>query len=174
MIIIITLLWCTGIVVTTVIRRPKKMGVFNKEFVHFMADSTLYGLYGFFSDSIDRLVDYVTTDYHTYFGRMSRKVSNNCAFPFVNEENGTNYRFFYHDPGWVNVRIVNNKELSQWLAQGNGEYARVDGTGHVCNCHTEWSYAPQDEHAPVTNVVVRKWGDDLWNEPTADYLGLGE
>lgn len=148
------------------------MSAFNKEHVHFMADSTLYGSYGYFADSIDRLVHYVTTDYHRYHGRLSSEVSNNCSFPFVNEEDGVNYRFFYHDPRWVN-RVVTNRELSQWLAQGNGECARIDGTGHVCNCHTEWSYSPRDEHDRLNaNVVVRKWGDASWNDPTALYLGL--
>lgn len=76
------------------------MSAFNKKYVYFMRDEELCGRYGYFADSIDTLVDRVTSDYHRYWGKMSSEISNNCAFPFVNEEDGNNYKFFYSDPKW--------------------------------------------------------------------------
>ncbi len=67
-------------------------------------------------------------------------------------------------------RRATNLELVKWLAQGNGlcrcgnsEYARpwcgsvsIDWLGDEC----------------LETYSVRKWDDEEWHEPTADYMGL--
>lgn len=76
------------------------MSIFNKEYVHCIADKDLYGKYGYFADSVDSLESYVINDYLRYWGKLSIKPSSNRSLPFVNEDDGCMYKFFYSDPGW--------------------------------------------------------------------------
>lgn len=74
-------------------------------------------------------------------------------------------------------RRATNRELSRWLAQGNGE---------VCNeaddsVMTTYSYEydvdnPQkyDNDEVWDALYVRKWSDTEWHEPTVEYLFGGE
>lgn len=112
------------------------MAEFNKVWVNCVEDDNLYGKYGYFSDSIDKLRSYVTNDLKSCWGKLSRYSSSNDAFPFVREENDTHYRFFYHDPGLMVLadRIVTNRELSRWLSHGNGECHRIDASGRRSAC----------------------------------------
>ncbi len=71
----------------------------------------------------------------------------------------------------LNRRIVTHRELSRWLAQGNGEgiYYKLPIDTHI---FTELRYNTTDENKPVQDIIVRKWGDDVWCVPSATYLGL--
>lgn len=71
-------------------------------------------------------------------------------------------------------RRATYRELSRWLAQGNGEYTRgIEVSGKGPYAKTSIYYDASLSNSPVDDVVrVRKWDDDNWNEPTADYLGL--
>lgn len=66
-------------------------------------------------------------------------------------------------------RRATELELAKWLAQGNGCFTNVDGD--YC-----WTYAEFDRTNPgkecIKNWRVRKWDDEEWHEPTADYMGL--
>lgn len=65
------------------------------------------------------------------------------------------------------VRIATNSELSQWLAKGNGE---VHHNGIV---YVYWNYDYKDANTIVkSSILVKKFKDTEWHEPTIDYLGL--
>mgnify|MGYP004643580639 CR=1 FL=1 len=66
-------------------------------------------------------------------------------------------------------RRATNLELMKWLAKGNGFCQNVNGDGvwasHEFDC--KFVDSPCGEH-----IQIRKWDDDEWHEPTADYMGL--
>ncbi len=68
------------------------------------------------------------------------------------------------------TRRVTNRELSKWLAKGHGEY-----TNTVC-CSTSYityEYFLDSAESEVSeNILVRKWDDVDWHEPTVDYMGI--
>lgn len=67
-------------------------------------------------------------------------------------------------------RRATNREISQWLAQGNGEVQGSDGYAD-----TAWNYPPEFSNTDVRDgAKIRKWDDTEWHEPTADYMGLEE
>lgn len=63
------------------------------------------------------------------------------------------------------ARRVTNRELSKWLAQGNGEKKVDDCIAYV---HTYLSEYSNEEANKL--IKVRKWSDDDWHEPTVDYM----
>ncbi len=73
------------------------------------------------------------------------------------------------DPEALKPRRATNLELSKWLAQGNGEVSMTDNLG----VWTEHLYSRDkwDDACPEY-MVIRKWDDAEWHEPTADYMGL--
>ncbi len=69
------------------------------------------------------------------------------------------YSYCAEIPEEPKPRRATNRELAKWLAQGNGERVFVDD--------------PRSDNLPVSECVrVRKWDDEDWHEPTADYMGL--
>lgn len=71
-------------------------------------------------------------------------------------------------------RRATHRELSRWLAQGNGEYTRgIEVSGKGPYTKTSIYYDASLSNSPVDDAAkVRKWDDADWHEPTADYLGL--
>ena len=70
-------------------------------------------------------------------------------------------------------RIVTYRELSRWLAQGNGEYCYYgDDSRCKSDCFNELRYRDEDADEIVRDIMVRKWDDTEWYNPTASYLGL--
>lgn len=66
-------------------------------------------------------------------------------------------------------KLVSNRELSCWLAKGNGEVMDQDGL------LTSWFYWKGKEDSPVKDsLAVRKWTDTEWHRPTREYLRLGD
>lgn len=65
---------------------------------------------------------------------------------------------------------VTNRELARWLAQGNGEYYEYDCDGWESHRCIEYQY--EQDNLPVSKVMVRKWEDEEWHNPTREYLGL--
>lgn len=66
-------------------------------------------------------------------------------------------------------RRATNRELARWLAQGNGEWNHKD----FCSANIGMQYDEDVRDIQVNdNVVVRKWSDTEWHEPTVEYLGL--
>ena len=67
-------------------------------------------------------------------------------------------------------KLVTNRELARWLAQGNGEYYEYDCDGWESHRCIEYQY--EQDNLPVSKVMVRKWEDEEWHNPTREYLGL--
>lgn len=65
-------------------------------------------------------------------------------------------------------RRATHRELAKWLAQGNGEWKANNENFSRRRAYFDYT----DDLAPVLNVLIRKWDDDDWREPTADYMGL--
>lgn len=67
-------------------------------------------------------------------------------------------------------RRATNRELAKWLAQGNGQKSGNKGIACI-----SYSYGHLADDCEIDkNVVVRKWDDTEWHEPTVDYMGLEE
>lgn len=160
------------------------MTKFNKEYVHFMRDGNLCGKYGYFADNIDSLRRFVIKDAGLpFFGKLSYDESTNDSFPFVKEVDNKHYRFFYFDPSFPQVpnhaRRATNREFALWLAHGNGEACYFNKVT-ASDCFTEFRYHPDyaDDLVSTSHtgsrLMVRRWSDTEWHEPTIDYLGLKE
>lgn len=90
-----------------------------------------------------------------------------CRFPVkcVDEE----WKHGAEIPKILESRRATNRELTKWLAQGNGmlnyNLSTTVQTSVVCD-----KTALNKECNP--NWRVRKWDDEEWHEPTVDYMGL--
>ena len=100
------------------------------------------------------------------------------TFPVIAEEG--DYQYCAEIPEAPKPRRVTNRELSKWLAKGHGE-RRVLFKGHgeytntLC-CSTSYityEYFLDSAESEVSeNILVRKWDDVDWHEPTVDYMGI--
>ncbi len=89
---------------------------------------------------------------------------------FVRQQNDTPgiYSHCALLPDHPKPRRATNRELSRWLAQGNGECL-----GSQDDADTAWNYPMECSNAPLREgAKVRKWSDHEWYEPTVDYMGL--
>ena len=68
----------------------------------------------------------------------------------------------------VVCRRATNRELAKWLVLGNGQY-QVSG-GRIWTEHI-YDLGHDDEDC-LRGILVRKWCDKEWHEPTPEYLGL--
>lgn len=67
-------------------------------------------------------------------------------------------------------RRATNRELARWLAQGNGLYKNRHVRGQSYSDIGSNEFTLDDECS--TNLLIRKWEDNEWHEPTVDYMGL--
>jgi hypothetical protein len=88
----------------------------------------------------------------------------------LNDYQDSPYRHCAILPDPPKPRRATNRELSRWLAQGNGEI--LDKT-HYINTGHEYFRSLDDDEVHLT-IKVRKWSDTEWHEPTVDYLGLDD
>ena len=88
-----------------------------------------------------------------------------CGYPVITKT-GT-YRHCAEIPEEPKPRRATNRELSKWLAKGHGEY-----TNTLCCATTYITYADSEESEVSENILVRKWEDAVWHEPTVDYMGI--
>ena len=71
-------------------------------------------------------------------------------------------------------RMATNRELTKWLAQGNGEWG-ISKFGVIEKAEIGWFYDTGYEKQTLQSELrVRKWDDTEWHEPTVDYLGIEE
>lgn len=64
-------------------------------------------------------------------------------------------------------RRVTYREFAKWLAKGKGQALYCDIT------HTDFKYdLGLDSKTVDEDIRVRRWIDDDWHEPTAEYLGI--
>ena len=86
-------------------------------------------------------------------------------FPVICEN--STWRHCAEIPKVPELELVTYRELSRWIAEGNGE---VKYSNTVL---TNWNYSINDENKFVSeNFSVRKWDDTEWHKPTRGYLGL--
>lgn len=61
--------------------------------------------------------------------------------------------------------LLTNRELSRWLAQGNGEW--IDRNGYV---RASYCYNRSTENdVPTEKIKIRKLDDAEWHKPTREY-----
>lgn len=66
-------------------------------------------------------------------------------------------------------RRATNRELSKWIAQGNGECKAICSGAYAT---TSYAYKGADDGELEIELRIRKWDDTEWHEPTTDYMGL--
>lgn len=78
-------------------------------------------------------------------------------------------------PDHPKPRRATNRELSRWLAQGNGELCNENdysvSTAHSYEYDVDNPQNYDDDEVWYT-LKVRKWDDTEWHEPDVDYMGL--
>ena len=101
------------------------------------------------------------------------KTKDGYARAIVDAENFTGVTVYMHCaeiPEAPKPRRATNRELARWLAQGNGQVQ--DSSALFC-IFSSINYGSSCDDDLVLDIYkVRKWEDDDWHEPTADYLGL--
>jgi hypothetical protein len=91
----------------------------------------------------------------------------------LNDYQDSPYRHCAILPDPPKPRRATNRELSRWLAQGNGEYTNPKSDYY--NNYSSFSYEECDKDNEIyANFKVRKWDDTEWHEPTVDYLFGGD
>lgn len=67
-------------------------------------------------------------------------------------------------------KLATFRELSKWLAKGNGELRFSDTS---TTCYPYLTYQLNNENTFVgSEYKVRRWDDTEWHKPTREYLGL--
>lgn len=99
------------------------------------------------------------------------------GFPVTTiDEDGIIQAFHLHCaeiPDPPKPRRATNRELSRWLAQGNGEFTNPQADFY--NNYASFSYEECNKDKEVyANFKVRKWSDTEWHEPDVDYLFGGD
>lgn len=68
---------------------------------------------------------------------------------------------------------VTHLELARWLAQGRGEWRWYNVSNVTPYAQIDFRYSVEEAFHPVKRLVlVRKWADEDWHEPTRKYMGL--
>lgn len=63
-------------------------------------------------------------------------------------------------------KLLTNRELAKWLAQGNGEVSRDTWNDKITN----WNHRKEKENEVCDgDVKIRKWDDTEWHKPTREY-----
>ena len=90
------------------------------------------------------------------------------TFPVIAEEG--DYQYCAEIPEAPKPRRATNRKLSKWLAKGHGEY-----TNTLCclTSYITYEYFLDSAESEVSeNILVRRWDDNDWHEPTVDYMGI--
>lgn len=66
------------------------------------------------------------------------------------------------------------RQISRWLAEGNGEVSEgIDiGGGVYCKSSLYHHSGKDDASSEGSALRIRKWDDTEWHEPTLEYMGL--
>lgn len=103
--------------------------------------------------------------YSTPFKVTVHAIVASKTFPVIAKEG--DYQYCAEIPEESTPRRATNRELARWCAQGNGE--NTDG----CWVYHVHCYPKAAENNEVSeSIVVRKWNDVDWHEPTVDYMGI--
>ena len=87
----------------------------------------------------------------------------------------TNDIYFYTRcaflPDHPKPRRAKNRELARWLIEGKAQIRYSDSD----MVYVGWNYKEFEDDLPCSNnVLVRKWEDDEWHEPTVEYMFGGD
>lgn len=86
-------------------------------------------------------------------------------FPVICET--SNWRHCAEIPEVTESKLVTHRELTRWLAEGNGEVKNEN------SIFSNWNYWVENENTAISDrMLVRKWDEIEWHKPTREYLGL--
>ena len=126
------------------------------------------GKKGMFSDSLRDISD--LPEYCEVL--ILREIEEGVTFPFAGEKGVTSpfggedkeevFKFFR--PILEEEELMTNRQLVEWLARGNGEYA-VENSLYA---HTQYSYPVSEADKPPVrdDILIRRWKDTEWSKPT--------
>lgn len=116
------------------------------------------GKKGAFSDNLKGITERPS---HSFVSTLKRVGEENSC-PFYGDGICC-FQFFR--PVLEGEERMTNRQLSEWLAKGNGEYS------YETNSLTfnYWQYSKGDEDKPVGDYfLIRRWRDTEWVKPTKD------
>ena len=113
------------------------------------------------------------------YEKSFRSVCNVFAVvPYMNPPVYTESRDGRQDSSWYHCALIpdppkprraTNRELARWLIEGNAQIRHSDSD----MVYVGWNYKEFEDDLPCSNdILVRKWNDTEWHEPTVDYMGL--
>ena len=65
------------------------------------------------------------------------------------------------------------RELAKWIAQGYGEYKNLKDNPTVCYSGKAEYNEENANHLVGEHILVRKWCDTEWHNPTRGYCSRG-
>lgn len=139
----------------------------NRVYTAIEAEQVKVGSVGYFADSLDDLKTCVLLG-KDQPSKLIGVGPSGCTYRF-NSEDGIAWNIFYLASD-SEKELCTNRELSKWLASGNGECLHCY-SGVVC---TQFLYELDKENNPVELTVfrIRKWEEVEWQVPTRKYMGL--
>lgn len=97
---------------------------------------------------------------------------NECGGSVITEEK----QYWKHCallPNPPKPRRATNRELSRWLAQGNGEWKLEGPVSEEDQCSSDYVYLEINENYKLDcDILVRKWDDTEWHEPDVFYMEI--
>lgn len=147
------------------------MSLFDLKYVRIVWDDELSGKLCFLGKSVADLQIQVEGNSSTQV-----YVEPGTGFnPFKNvacddDDASAYYQFCYYDPDYdskAGFKFVTNKQLSEWLAKGNGEVLFNE------KVTTHWDYNLEDELKPVQQgLMIKPFGTPVWCKVTSKSIGL--
>lgn len=131
---------------------------FDKNNVFVEWDDSLIGKKCLLSDRLYRIKEMLEGIIEPVYGTVT--AGSDRAYPFFDGDNSYIFCYLLRE----NKDIVTRRQLSKWLAEGNGEF-KCDGWWH-----TSISYNDDNADEKVENIQVRKWSDEKPSAPTVQYL----
>lgn len=117
----------------------------------------------YFEDSLYELKAVVEDEKDGCIGKLTKVVDG--YEPFV-KNNGACWEYIYPHEEPPKKRMT-YRQLSEWLAKGNGEF--IDSKGEYCIPMCAISYSEERRNEPVRqDIRIRTWDSDEWIEPTVD------
>jgi len=123
------------------------------------------GKEGVFGDYLWEISEYPELEVS---GRLIEAVGTGL-FPFIRQyedSEGENRRtkFQFFRPILEEDERMTNRQLSEWLAKGNGEMTLENNDSYI---YTEKVHFKGDADKPVRDdVIIRRWRDTEWSKPT--------
>lgn len=88
------------------------------------------------------------------------EIKEGVTYPFAGEHKDM-FQFFRPI---LEEELMTNRQLSEWLAKGNGEMTLENNDSYI---YTEKVHFKGDADKPVRDdVIIRRWNDTEWSKPT--------